>query len=137
MQIKFKGIEPIYMTEGAAGADIFSNDEIIVIKPRSSAIIKSGTFLELPSGYEAQVRPRSGLAFKNDVVCAFGTIDSDYRGEINVKLFNFSDSLIAIQKGDRIAQIIIQKVEQFKFVKTNNKFTQTERGANGFGSTGI
>lgn len=136
MDIKIQGNKPKYMTDGACGADLISNeDELIVIMPGKHRIIKTGTSIELPYGYEAQVRPRSGLAFRDGIIPALGTIDFDYRGEIGICLFNFGDAPFAINKGDRIGQLVINKVEIAKFIEGD--LSSTDRGNNGFGSTGV
>lgn len=135
MDIKIRGNKPIYMTEGAAGADVVSNSiEDIIVTARGSAIIPTGLHMEIPCGYEVQVRPRSGIAFKHDVVAVLGTIDSDYRGEIGIKLFNFGDKDFVVQNGERVGQIVVNKVEIVNFVE--GELNSTDRGASGFGSTG-
>lgn len=136
MKIKTIGNKPKYMTLGACGADLISNeDNLIIIMPGKSHLIKTGTSIELPHGYEAQVRPRSGLAFRDGIIPVLGTIDSDYRGEIGVCLFNFGNAPFAVNKGDRIGQLVINKVEIAEFV--DGELSETDRGNNGFGSTGV
>lgn len=129
---------PAYETVSSAGVDLRAFvPEIIVLKPLERKLIKTGLFLEIPQGYEAQVRPRSGMAFKHGITVlnAPGTIDADYRGEIGVILVNISNEPFKIENGDRIAQLVFAKFEQAEFdgVEVLN---ETERGAGGFGSTG-
>lgn len=129
---------PAYETAGAAGMDIRASlTETVELKPLERALIPTGLFIELPHGFEAQVRPRSGLAIKQGITCLNtpGTIDSDYRGEIKVILINLSADLQKINNGDRIAQMVIQQVEQanWQVVDTLN---ETVRGEGGFGHTG-
>lgn len=130
---------PSYETSGAAGADVraFLN-EPVVIPVGKRAMIPTGLFFAIPEGFEIQVRPRSGLAAKNGVTVLNtpGTIDSDYRGEVKVILINLGDADFTVNNGDRIAQLIVAPVIQGIFVKTD-KLDETERGAGGFGSTGV
>lgn len=128
---------PVYITEGSAGADLMANESGL-IKQGEIKLIKTGIFLEIPEGYEAQVRPRSGLAIKHGVTVlnAPGTIDSDYRGEVGVILINHSKNDFFYNKGDRIAQLIFSEVIRAKFVKTEN-ISETERGVGGFGHSGV
>lgn len=130
---------PSYETSGAAGADVraFLN-EPVVIPVGKRAMIPTGLFFAIPEGFEIQVRPRSGLAAKNGVTVLNtpGTIDSDYRGEVKVILINLGDADFTVNNGDRIAQLIVAPVTQGIFVKTD-KLDETERGASGFGSTGV
>src|SRR5690625_4917868 len=129
---------PHYSTEASAGMDLRANlEEEITLKPMDRAIVKTGIFIELPIGYEAQVRPRSGLAAKNGITVlnAPGTIDADYRGEIGVILVNLSKAPFVIENGDRIAQLVFAKVEQAEW-DVSDELSETERGAGGFGSTG-
>jgi dUTP pyrophosphatase len=129
---------PHYATEGSSGMDIraYINDAI-TLKPLERALVPTGLFIELPFGYEAQIRPRSGLAIKQGITCLNtpGTIDSDYRGEIKIILINLSQEEQSINSGDRIAQMVIQKTEQVK-LEPVTILTETERAAGGFGSTG-
>ena len=132
---------PKYETEGAAGLDLFAatkEDTKIIIPPRKAEMIPSGIAISVPSGYEAQIRPRSGLAAKNGITVlnSPGTIDSDYRGEILVMLINHSNKDFEILRGMRIAQMVISKIEQFNLISVNELDT-TDRGKDGFGSTGI
>ena len=129
---------PTYETNLSAGVDLRANiDAEIVLKPLERKLVKTGLFMALPKGYEAQVRPRSGLAYKNGITVlnSPGTIDADYRGEIGVILVNLSQADFIIQDGERIAQLIIAKHEQANF-KIVDVLSDTERGTGGFGSTG-
>ncbi len=129
---------PQYETVGAAGLDLKANlNESIFLKPLERAIVKTGLFIALPLGYEAQVRPRSGLAAKKGITVlnSPGTIDADYRGEIGVILVNLSNEVFEVTDGERIAQLVIAKHEQAEWVEVA-ELTETKRGANGFGSTG-
>lgn len=129
---------PHYSTGASAGMDLRANlEEEITLKPMDRAIVKTGLFIELPIGYEAQVRPRSGLAAKNGITVlnAPGTIDADYRGEIGVILINLSKEDFVIKDGERIAQMVIAKHEQVKWQEVSS-LEESERGAGGFGSTG-
>lgn len=130
---------PSYETSQSAGMDLRANlDEPIVLKPMQRAIVKTGLFMALPSGYEAQVRPRSGLAAKKGVTVlnSPGTIDADYRGEIGVILINLSEEDFEVKDGERIAQLIIAKYEYIDWVEVK-ELNETSRGAGGFGSTGV
>ncbi|TXB64694.1 dUTP diphosphatase [Vicingus serpentipes] len=129
---------PTYGTEASAGVDLRANiSESITLKPLERTLVKTGLFIELPIGYEAQVRPRSGLAYKNGVTVLNtpGTIDADYRGEIGVILVNLSNEEFTIENGERVAQLVIAKHEQAEW-KLVEELSDTERGAGGFGSTG-
>ncbi len=127
---------PTYATAGAAGADLVSA-EVIVLESGARALVACGFRIAVPAGFEAQVRPRSGLALKHGVTVlnAPGTIDSDYRGEVKVLLVNHGAAPFAIQRGDRIAQLVIAAVVQGAFVE--GALDDTVRGAGGFGSTGV
>ena len=130
---------PLYKTSGAAGADICALlEKPLVIESGKSAMIPTGLFFEIPEGYEVQIRPRSGLAAKNGVTVLNtpGTIDSDYRGEINVILINLGDKPFTVNNGDRIAQMLVAPVIQAEFSVVTS-LDETERGAGGFGSTGV
>lgn len=130
---------PEYKTAGAAGADLCALlNESLTIPAGKFAMVPTGLFFEIPEGYEVQVRPRSGLAAKNGVTVLNtpGTIDSDYRGEIKVILINLGELDFTINSGDRIAQMIVAPVTQATFSITDS-LSETERGAGGFGSTGI
>ena len=129
---------PEYATEGSAGMDLRANLEApVTLQPLERMLIPTGIFIELPEGHEAQVRPRSGLAIKYGLTClnSPGTIDSDYRGELKVVLVNISNEAHTIVHGDRIAQIIVAKVERVKW-KSAKKISDTARGEGGFGHTG-
>ncbi len=129
---------PHYGTEASAGVDLRANiSEPVTLKPLERTLIKTGLFIELPIGYEAQVRPRSGLAYKNGVTVLNtpGTIDADYRGEIGVILVNLSNENFIVENGERVAQMVIAKHEQAEW-NLVEELSDTERGAGGFGSTG-
>jgi len=129
---------PAYTTEGAAGMDIRAFlPEPLQLSSLERALIPTGLFIELPFGYEAQIRPRSGLAIKHGITClnSPGTIDCDYRGEIKIILINLSGEKQVVQNGDRIAQMVIQKVENIKWQEVK-LLSETERNSGGFGSTG-
>jgi dUTP pyrophosphatase len=130
---------PAYATEGAAGLDIRANiTEPIVLAPLERQLIATGLFVAIPLGYEIQIRPRSGLAFKHGITVLNtpGTIDADYRGEIKVLLVNLSNSPVTVEPGERVAQMVLAKHEVLSW-KTTHELPSTERGAGGFGSTGI
>lgn len=130
---------PVYETIASAGMDLRANlEQPEVLKPMERKLISTGLFIELPVGFEAQIRPRSGLAFKFGVsiVNSPGTIDADYRGEIKVLLINLSKEEFMIGDGDRIAQMVIAKHEKAEWVESIELST-TERGAGGYGHTGV
>ena len=130
---------PHYETIASAGMDLRANiTESITLKPLERTIIKTGLFIELPIGYEAQVRPRSGLAAKKGVTVlnAPGTVDADYRGEIGVILVNLSNEDFTIENGERVAQLIIAKHERAEWIQVQ-ELSETVRGEGGFGSTGV
>jgi len=131
---------PGYQTEASAGMDLRANlaEGNIVLQPMQRALIPTGLFIELPVGHEAQIRPRSGLAYKHGITVlnSPGTIDADYRGEIKVLLINFSDQPFEIVHGERIAQMIIAQYEQINWEETN-ELSETIRGAGGYGHTGV
>ena len=130
---------PQYETAGSAGADIRAAVEApLRLEPGQRALIPAGFAMALPAGYEAQVRPRSGLAVKNGITVlnAPGTIDSDYRGEVRVPLINLGDEAFTVERGMRIAQLVIAPVVQAGFNEVGD-LDETERGADGFGSTGV
>jgi dUTP pyrophosphatase len=130
---------PAYETTASAGMDVRANiDEPITLLPFGRALVKTGLFLEIPAGFECQVRPRSGLALKKGltVLNSPGTIDADYRGEVGVILINLSDQPIKIEDGERIAQLIFAPVVQAAWEVTD-ALTESDRGAGGFGSTGV
>ena len=129
---------PNYETIASAGMDLRANlSEARILKPLERSIVGTGLFIELPIGYEAQVRPRSGLAAKKGITVlnAPGTIDADYRGEIGVILVNLSNEEFVIENGERIAQLVIAKHERADWIEVN-ELTETSRGEGGFGSTG-
>lgn len=129
---------PEYATLQAAGLDLKANiPESIVLKPLQRQLIPTGLFIELPESFEAQIRPRSGLAFKNGITVlnSPGTIDADYRGEIKVLLINLSDEEFIVNDGERIAQMVVSKHEQIEWLPVSELDNST-RGAGGFGSTG-
>ena len=129
---------PKYETNGSAGLDLRANiEESITLKPLERVLVKTGIFMELPVGFEAQVRPRSGLAYKKGITVlnAPGTIDADYRGEIGVILANLSNEDFVINNGERIAQLVIAKHERAEWQETS-ELSETSRGEGGFGSTG-
>jgi dUTP pyrophosphatase len=130
---------PNYETIASAGMDLRANlTELISLQPLERAIIKTGLFIELPLGYEAQVRPRSGLAAKNGITVlnSPGTIDADYRGEIGVILINLSKEVFVIENGERIAQLVIAKHERAQWIEVQ-ELSDSSRGEGGFGSTGV
>ena len=130
---------PAYATPESAGMDLRANiTEPIVLHPLERRIIPTGLYIALPPGYEAQVRPRSGLAFKHGITVlnSPGTIDSDYRGELGVLLVNLSNEDFTVEAGERIAQMVITRHEQGEFVEVE-ELDDTERGAGGYGHTGV
>lgn len=129
---------PEYATVGSSGMDLRANLESpLTIKPMGRVLVPTGLFIEMPLGYEAQIRPRSGMAIKQGITCLNtpGTIDADYRGEIKVILINLSEEEQTIQHGDRVAQMVIQQVIMCNWQQVD-ELTQTERNAGGFGHTG-
>lgn len=130
---------PNYETHASAGMDVRANlDESVMIPPLGRALIKTGLFMEIPEGFECQVRPRSGLALKKGltVLNTPGTIDADYRGEVGVILINLSDETVEIADGERIAQLIFASVVQARLEEVE-VLSETKRGEGGFGSTGV
>ena len=130
---------PAYATEGSSGMDLRANLEAsLILSPLERKVVPTGIFLEIPQGFEAQVRPRSGLALKQGITClnSPGTIDADYRGELKVILINLSSEQQLIEHGDRIAQMVFQKVEIVDLELTH-QLNETSRNAGGFGHTGI
>ena len=128
-----------YETEQSAGMDLRANiDEPITLKPLERAIIKTGLYIALPAGFEAQVRPRSGLAAKKGITVlnSPGTVDADYRGEIGVILVNLSNEDFIVQDGERVAQLVIAKHERVNWQQVD-VLNETDRGSGGFGSTGV
>ena len=146
MKIKIKFLEhgkgldiPKYMTDGSAGLDLRAAvNENIILKPMERYLVPTGFAISLPKGVEAQVRPRSGLAYKNGITVLNtpGTVDSDYRGELKVLLINFGSEDFVIERGARIAQLVLHKYEQGDFVVVD-ELDETTRSGNGYGSTGV
>lgn len=129
---------PEYKTMLSAGMDLYANlDEPVVLKSLERKLIPTGLFLEIPAGYEAQVRPRSGMALKHGLTClnSPGTVDADYRGEVGVILANLSTEEFTIHDGERIAQLVIARHETAEWIESE-ELAETERGSGGFGSTG-
>ena len=130
---------PAYETKNSAGMDLraYLPDGSVTLQPMQRALIPTGLYIEIPEGYEGQVRPRSGLAFKHGITVLNtpGTIDADYRGELKQILINLSDTPFVINNGDRIAQIVFARCEQAEMVEVE-ELSETERGAGGFGHTG-
>ncbi len=129
---------PAYATAGSSGMDLRAYiQNVIILQPLERSLIPTGLFIELPKGFEAQVRPRSGLAIKQGITClnSPGTVDEDYRGELKVVLINLSNEPQALHPGDRIAQLVIQKVEKVTLVQVH-EISSTTRGEGGFGHTG-
>lgn len=129
---------PSYATIGSSGMDVRANlSEPLELEPLSRVLVPTGLFVEIPLGYEIQIRPRSGLAINQGITCLNtpGTIDADYRGEIKVILINLSAEPQTINHGDRIAQMVLQRVEQIQWVSAT-ELASSDRGAGGFGSTG-
>jgi dUTP pyrophosphatase len=136
-----KGKQPLpkYATPQSAGMDLRANiEEAFTLKPLERKLVPTGLFISLPEGYEAQVRPRSGLALKHGITVLNtpGTVDADYRGEVGVVLVNLSNEPFTIEPGERIAQMVIAKHEQADFVVVE-ELDETERGAGGYGHTGV
>lgn len=130
---------PHYQTEHSAGVDLYAAvNEQTVVEAGSWKLVPTGFAVAIPEGYEGQVRPRSGLALKHGIglLNSPGTIDADYRGEISIILFNFSEKPFIIQRGDRIAQMVFSRVEKARFVQVET-LSDTARGAGGFGHTGV
>lgn len=130
---------PTYATVGSAGMDLKANtSEPIVLKPMERYLFPTGIYIQLPEGYEAQIRPRSGLAVKYGITVtnAPGTVDADYTGEVGVSLINLSNETFVIQPGERIAQMVIAKYEKITWNEVTT-LDETERGSGGFGSTGM
>lgn len=141
VQIINRGHQPLpaYATPQSAGMDLRANiDESIVLHPMERRLVPTGLFMALPAGFEAQIRPRSGLALKHGITVLNtpGTIDADYRGEIMVLLINFSQTDFVINDGERIAQMVIVKHENAEFIEVET-LDETERGAGGYGHTGV
>jgi len=135
IQLK-NGIIPKYMTEGSSGADLCANEETAIL-PGETKLVSTGIFLEIPEGYECQIRPRSGISLKYSIIIVNspGTIDSDYRGEIKVIMHNLSKNIFNINVGDRIAQMVFAPVVRAEFIETG--INDSKRGKGGFGHTGV
>lgn len=130
---------PTYETTASAGVDLRANlTDIITLKPLERTLVKTGVFLEIPVGFEAQVRPRSGLALKKGITVlnSPGTVDADYRGEVGVILINLSNEDFIIENGERIAQLVFAQVKQAEWLEVEI-LSETNRGEGGFGSTGV
>ncbi len=130
---------PAYQTKQAAGVDLCAFlEKAVVLKPMERKLIGTGLYMALPEGFEAMIRPRSGMAFKHGitVINSPGTIDADYRGEIKIALINLSHEDFTVKNGDRVAQMVINKYEQIDFEITES-LDETERGAGGYGHTGV
>ena len=135
---KSKNPLPHYATEGSAGMDIYADlNKPLTVRPGKTVLVSTGLYMEIPAGYEAQIRPRSGLAYKHGLTIpnSPGTIDSDYRGHIKVMIHNLGPQAYEIKPGERIAQMVIAKYEQVVFEEVES-LDDTERGIGGFGSTG-
>jgi len=138
-KLRKHALVPEYATEYAAGADLKAClDQPVIIKPGDQSGIPIGIAIEIPAGYEAQIRPRSGLAAKDGITVlnAPGTIDSDYRGEVKVLLVNLGKKPVIIHHGDRIAQMVVAPVQKGEFIEQES-LSETKRGTGGFGSTGL
>ena len=142
MELKFKSLSgslPTYATDGASGMDLRAFiDEPITLKPMERSLIPTGLFVQIPEGYEGQVRARSGLAIKHGIglVNSIGTIDSDYRGELKIPMINFGNESFTINNGDRIAQLVIASYERVAPIMVSD-LDETDRGEGGFGHTGV
>lgn len=135
MKINYTGNQPIYKHESDAGADLRAA-ETLTLEPFKFAKVRTGTSVEIPSGYYGHIQSRSGLASKNGIFVLTGTIDSGFRGEILVILANFSEEPLTIEAGDRIAQMVIMKHERAEFVEVES-LNDSDRGTDGYGSTGV
>lgn len=142
MELKFKSLSgslPNYATDGASGMDLRAFiDEPVILKPMERRLIPTGLFVQIPEGYEGQVRARSGLAIKHGIglVNSIGTIDSDYRGELKIPVINFGNESFTINNGDRIAQLVITSYERVAPIMVSD-LDETDRGEGGFGHTGV
>lgn len=142
MELKFKSLSgslPTYATDGASGMDLLAFiDEPVILKPMERRLIPTGLFVQIPEGYEGQVRARSGLAIKHGIglVNSIGTIDSDYRGELKIPVINFGNESFTINNGDRIAQLVIASYERVAPIMVSD-LDETDRGEGGFGHTGV
>jgi len=141
MELKFKSLSgslPTYATDGASGMDLRAFiDEPVILQPMERRLIPTGLFVQIPEGYEIQVRPRSGLAIKHGITMLNtpGTVDSDYRGELKVIVVNLSNEAYTIEPNERIGQFVLNKIEQIEFVEVE-ELDSTKRGEGGFGHTG-
>lgn len=142
MELKFKSLSgslPTYATDGASGMDLRAFiDEPVILKPMERRLIPTGLFVQIPEGYEGQVRARSGLAIKHGIglVNSIGTIDSDYRGELKIPVINFGNESFTINNGERIAQLVIASYERVAPIMVSD-LDETDRGEGGFGHTGV
>ena len=142
MELKFKSLSgslPTYATDGASGMDLRAFiDEPVILQPMERRLIPTGLFVQIPEGYEGQVRARSGLAIKHGIglVNGIGTIDSDYRGELKIPVINFGNESFTINNGDRIAQLVIASYERVTPIVVS-ELDETDRGEGGFGHTGV
>ena len=142
MELKFKSLSgslPTYATDGASGMDLRAFiDEPVILQPMEKRLIPTGLFVQIPEGYEGQVRARSGLAIKHGIglVNSIGTIDSDYRGELKIPVINFGNESFTINNGDRIAQLVIASYERVVPIMVSD-LDETDRGEGGFGHTGV
>lgn len=142
MELKFKSLSgslPTYATDGASGMDLRAFiDEPVILKPMERRLIPTGLFVQIPEGYEGQVRARSGLAIKHGIglVNSIGTIDSDYRGELKIPVINFGNESFTINNGDRVAQLVIASYERVAPIIVSD-LDETDRGEGGFGHTGV
>ncbi len=141
VEIKFKKLDfgakvPVYATEGDAGMDLFSNEELI-LKPGERVLVSTGISSEFPMGYVALIWDKSGLAVKKGIKTMAGVIDCGYRGEWKIALYNTSNEDFKIEKGDKIAQALIQPIEHASIKEVSEDLSESERGEGGFGSTGI
>lgn len=142
MELKFKSLSgslPTYATDGASGMDLRAFiDEPVILKPMERRLIPTGLFVQIPEGYEGQVRARSGLAIKHGIglINSIGTIDSDYRGELKIPVINFGNESFTINNGDRIAQLVIASYERVVPIMVSD-LDETDRGEGGFGHTGV
>ena len=142
MELKFKSLSgslPTYATDGASGMDLRALiDEPVILQPMERRLIPTGLFVQIPEGYEGQVRARSGLAIKHGIglVNSIGTIDSDYRGELKIPVINFGNESFTINNGDRVAQLVIASYERVTPIVVS-ELDETDRGEGGFGHTGV
>ena len=142
MELKFKSLSgslPTYATDGASGMDLRAFiDEPVILQPMERRLIPTGLFVQIPEGYEGQVRARSGLAIKHGIglINSIGTIDSDYRGELKIPVINFGNESFTINNGDRVAQLVIASYERVTPIVVS-ELDETDRGEGGFGHTGV